>query len=339
MPRTIRNRFPGRARSAWTWALGLALLGGCAGSGDRPPESDAEQGYLAAEDGTRLFYRKLGHGPETVILPADLFLYPDFQRLAEGRTLIFYDMRNRGRSDSVSAERSSIRADVADLEAVRRHFGVDRADLVGFSYLGLMVAIYAKEFPDHVRRVVQLGPTPYASDRTYPPELTGGDYLAAMDSAGVAELRALREQDYHLSHPQEYCEKERLVTRFALVGDPAHVDRLGPGNCDLPNEWPTHLASHFQNHFASIERLGWTPDSVASIAAPVLTIHGTRDRNAPYGSGREWAMLLPEARLVTVEGAAHCSWADDPDRVFGAIDAFLAGSWPAGAEQVQALAP
>jgi pimeloyl-ACP methyl ester carboxylesterase len=38
---------------------------------------------------------------------------------------------------------------------------------------------------------------------------------------------------------------------------------------------------------------------------PVLTIHGTKDRNAPYGSGREWAFNLPNARLLTIKGGAH----------------------------------
>ena len=48
---------------------------------------------------------------------------------------------------------------------------------------------------------------------------------------------------------------------------------------------------------------------------PVLTIHGTWDRNAPYAAGREWALTLPNARLITVEGAAHQVTADAPEIV------------------------
>ena len=73
----------------------------------------------------------------------------------------------------------------------------------------------------------------------------------------------------------------------------------------------------------------------AKVAMPVLTIHGTRDRNAPYGAGREWASHLPVARLLTIPGAAHMPWIDQPDLVFRAIDTFLKGQWPAGAELVK----
>jgi pimeloyl-ACP methyl ester carboxylesterase len=78
---------------------------------------------------------------------------------------------------------------------------------------------------------------------------------------------------------------------------------------------------------------------LAKITMPVLVIHGTKDRNAPYGGGREWAMSLPDARLVTVEGAAHVSWADDPIAVFGSIREFLRGNWPLTAEKVTVLDP
>lgn len=50
-------------------------------------------GYVTTPDGVRLFYQKVGAGPQSVILPARLFLIRDFRRLAKGRTLIFYDMR------------------------------------------------------------------------------------------------------------------------------------------------------------------------------------------------------------------------------------------------------
>ena len=71
--------------------------------------------------------------------------------------------------------------------------------------------------------------------------------------------------------------------------------------------------------------------------SPVLTIHGTKDRNAPYGSGREWAMTLPEARLVTVPGAGHLSWVEAPGLVFTSINTFLDGKWPTTAEKITQL--
>jgi pimeloyl-ACP methyl ester carboxylesterase len=84
-----------------------------------------------------------------------------------------------------------------------------------------------------------------------------------------------------------------------------------------------------------MKQLRFTPQQLALVRQPVLTIHSTCDRNAPYGAGREWASLLPDTRLLTIDGAAHQSWADAPERVFGAIDRFLSGEWPQEATVVR----
>ena len=63
-------------------------------------------------------------------------------RSAPGRTVLFYDMRNRGRSDAVKdLSQVTMENDVRDLESVRAHFGVKKATLIGYSYLGFMVVL------------------------------------------------------------------------------------------------------------------------------------------------------------------------------------------------------
>ena len=76
---------------------------------------------------------------------------------------------------------------------------------------------------------------------------------------------------------------------------------------------------------------------IRKVTMPVLTIHGTRDRNAAYGAGRQWALELPDARLVTVPGAAHAVYHDDPVAVWSAVRQFLRGDWPMGSEKVTSL--
>jgi pimeloyl-ACP methyl ester carboxylesterase len=82
-----------------------------------------------------------------------------------------------------------------------------------------------------------------------------------------------------------------------------------------------------------------TQEDVARVTVPVLTIHGTQDRNAPYGGGRQWALELPNARLLTINAAAHQVWVDAPAAVLGAVDTFLRGEWPAGSQRVSVLDP
>ena len=311
-----------------------ALTGLCVTSSAQ----QVQTGYVTTSDGVKLFYQRVGAGQQAVIVPASLFLFRDFQRLAVGRTLIFYDMRDRGRSDALDdPKRITIQNDVDDLETIRRHFAIEKPDLIGFSYLGMMVMLYATQHPDHVDRIVQIGPVPRNFAAKYPPSLTAQDTASVPNPAELKRIEELEKSGYIREHPKEFCQQEWQVTRTQLVGNPANASKLGPGMCDMPNEWPVHLYPHFAASIGSIQALNLPKEKVASLPVPVLIIHGTKDRNAPYGSGREWAMTVRDGRLVTVKGAAHMSWIDAPELVFSSIDTFLAGKWPAAAEKVTQL--
>jgi pimeloyl-ACP methyl ester carboxylesterase len=301
-----------------------------------------EEGYVETDDGTRLFYQKTGSGSQVVIIPLRLYTFEAFKQLGNEFTVIAYDTRGRGRSDPISddqkAAKLSIQHDVADLERIRRHFKVQKANLIGYSYLGLMIVMYAMEHPDRVERLVQLGPVPLKFGTEYP------DNLMAKDEPGDAkvlqELRRLRrEENYHVTHPKEYCEKEWSYTRVGLVGNPANADKVSANPCEMPNEWPINLVKHFENSFASVQKLNISKEKIAAVKVPVLTIHGTKDRNAPYGGGREWALILPDARLLTVQDGAHQSFDEFPEVVVPAVRTFLAGNWPEGAERVTSPKP
>ncbi len=296
-----------------------------------------DTGYVAGPDGVRLFYERIGSGTKTLIVPGRLFLSQDLQPLARHHTVILYDMRNRGRSSSVAdGALLTIQKDVEDLEAVRRHFKVEKFVPVGYSYLGFMVVLYAMAHEDRVERLVQIGPVPRKFGTEYPASLEHHDSMPLVDSATAARLDSLARTEWAKNHQQDLCEEQRRAYSARLVGNPAHVSRL-MDPCGMPNEWPASLSRHFEYHFGAVQKLDVPREAVARVRVPVLTIHGTWDRNAPYASGREWAMTLPNARLLTVEGAAHQVTADAPEIVLPAIDGFVNGEWPAGAEQVKAL--
>jgi pimeloyl-ACP methyl ester carboxylesterase len=294
------------------------------------------EGHVAMPDGARLFYRTLGTGGQTVIIPGALFVERDLRQLAtRGRTVIMYDMRNRGRSDAeADTARLTIEQDVQDLEAVRRHFGVQRFTPVGFSYLGMMVMMYAAEHPGRIERVIQIGPVPRKYGTEFPADQVERGPVPGIDSAAAAELGRLRAGGFAGMTMREACDREFAASRFRLVGDPRLADRV-PSVCSMPNETPDRLARHFGHHFAGVQRLDIPWATFERVTQPVLTIHGTRDRNAPYGAGREWAARLRNARLLTVPGAAHMPWIDQPELVIGGMDAFLRGAWPDEAERVR----
>ena len=75
--------------------------------------------------------------------------------------------------------------------------------------------------------------------------------------------------------------------RVLYVADPANADKF---NWSFGENMMKHWN---ENIFPSIQSLNLSAEEVAKVNAPVLTIHGTRDRQAPYGGGREWVLMLP----------------------------------------------
>ncbi len=76
----------------------VLLLAGTRAAGREGP-GGRQDGFVRAADGTRLYYHQVGSGRPMVIIPAGLFLERDFASLARRHTVVFYDMRGRGRSD------------------------------------------------------------------------------------------------------------------------------------------------------------------------------------------------------------------------------------------------
>lgn len=284
---------------------------------------ESTQGYVLTDDGVRLFFQTMGTDPQTVVIPNGLDLLDDFKPLADGRRLIFYDVRNRGRSDTVtdaSKFARGIHNDVDDLEAVRRHFSISKLDLIGHSYMGLMVVLYAIKYSPHVDRVLQIGPVGPYPDKQYPAHLSNVDATSHEVFAKLAELQ--KERSSH--DPEDFCRKFWSVLRLLYVADPADADKIKWDRCDLPNE--RNLMRYWmESLLPSIQSLALKTEDLAKVTAPVLTIHGTKDRSAPYGGGKDWATLLPNARLVTVDNAGHAPWIETPETVFGSIEAFLDG--------------
>jgi pimeloyl-ACP methyl ester carboxylesterase len=92
-----------------------------------------------------------------------------------------------------------------------------------------------------------------------------------------------------------------------------------------------------ENLSPSIQALNLSDEDLLKVKMPVLIIHGKKDRQSPYGAGRDWALMLPNARLVTIEDAAHVPWIEAPGLVFDSIETFLQGRWPDAAEKVHSL--
>ena len=276
-----------------------------------------------------------GGSGRPLVVPNGIFLEgeADFGPLAAGREVVFYDLRGRGRSDAVTdPERLGIERDVEDLETVRSALGFERMDLLGHSYLGLMVILYALDHPERVGRIVQVGPAGPAAEFLARTPRPGAD-PEAMDLAAWQALLADRATP--VRDPVTYSRRFWEIFLPYMFGDPEKARAYPmPDLDDVPNEWPSNMNRTIQAVMASMTSYD-VRERAGAVEAPVLVVHGTKDRNAPYESGPAWRDCLGNARLLTVEGAAHMPWAEEPEAVLPAIERFLNGDWPEAAEGQQ----
>ena len=312
--------------------LAIIVLCGCGAAGDATNAPQVAEAYAIAPDSIRLWYRVVGDGRRTVIVPNALYYGTRLDTLAlSGWRVVLYDPRGRGRSDSVPAEKLSLDHNVADVEVIRNAVAVDSAALIGWSGMGMELFVYALRYPHRVTRLVQLAPVG-------PRWVPWGDSLvssrgARTDTAASGRLRARVSAGEFAGDDVRLCREMARVQQPAAFGDTSLV-HLAPDVCHLPNEWPSRIGAYFAAFFPTLGEFDWRPD-LSRVTVPRLVIHGERD-NTPLAGNQEWVAGQPTARLLVIPEAGHWPHFERPEQTLSAIRVFLDGLWPAGSLEVAA---
>lgn len=288
----------------------------------------SKQGFLTGAGGMQLFYRVYGSGRDTAVvlgggpaLPISYF-EKDLAPLAHGRTLIFFDARGAGKSQlTTDPTQLGMAHHVADLEAVRAHFGLGPMKLVGHSWGAMVAAFYAAEHPQHVNRMVLVTPGPIEAKydaeheamriaRTAPQALQRqgelfGLLLGGQSADPVADCTELFDSFFPAYFHDAgnvanlrgaWCPQTPDAAALLLFG-------LGAGRGSLGPDW--NLAPMLED-----------------IETPALVINGASDP-IPAASTIGYAEALPNATLRTLQGAGHFPWAEEPAAFFSSVNNFL----------------
>lgn len=288
-------------------------------------------------DGVRLRYVVHGTGRDTVIVPLAAWMERSLEALGDDRTVVFYDPRGRGGSTSpADTQAYGWVRDVADIESLRKHLKLSRFALVGSSYYGALVALYAAKYPDRVTRVVMVGPVRPVATTKYTYKSTARQ---RPDTLALAALASMRKSGAETSDPVTFCRVDVFARAMpSIMGHPDLGARLQDDPCAFPNEWPSRSSSFSRYLGAANGQWDWRVQAMRA-QAPILIIHGEDDPVSPVGAGREWARRLPDARLLVITGAGHAPWLDGVPVFFEAMDLFLRGTWPDGAVSVRVARP
>ena len=304
------------------WSYLTFLLAACSETGVNPP-SERTGGFVTVGDGVRIYYVENGSGTEVLVAPAALYLEPLLlDDLSVDRRVIFYDPRNRGRSDSADLSSVSLDRQIKDLEELRIQFGLERMTLLGWSAYGLEMAVYAIRYPEHVNRLIQISPMAPAASLLEQFADTRGQQI---DHAAVEELDHRADSGEFDDTPEEYCRLRAALTTPANFVNASLANQV-PDECMHSNEWPKNRAKYFRAYFATYGDFDWRQD-LKNLNVPRLIIHGRED-GIPLEGARAWVEGYSDARLIVVSPSGHLPFIEQKGAVLAAIETFLNGEWP-----------
>ncbi len=322
-----------RLRELALLSAGLVCLGlgGCLSA----PHAVARQVALA--DGAHLAVVSRGTGADTVVVIHGgpglqmQYLVREWAPMVSGRTLIFYDQRGRGLSDSAADSTLSASADADDLESLRVALRLGRFSLAAHHSGASIAALYARRHPDRVNRMLLVSPG--FARRSF----VFWAATAVNDSTATARVTSAVLARQNLTDPVGFCQAY-WGSWFSPVEvtDPAVVRRLAPGICDAPVDRLRAVEHLNDRMFRSAYRLS-LKDSLASISTPTLIIEGGTDE-AILASAQSWAAWIPGARELLLPPIQNpiFPWIGEEFSFFDSVGQFLSGGWPPDSHPVSA---
>jgi proline iminopeptidase len=243
------------------------------------------------------------------------YLRPQFDLLARGRTLLYYDQRGGGQSPAQRDEALDWHAHVADLEAIVRELGESRATLLGFSWGALLALLFTLEHPAMVARLALIGPAPAWPQ---PRAAYEAEFARRQAAPGVAAARAeLSRSGLRESDPDAFWRRAFELSVAGYFRDPARARNLTRFRVGA-------RAQHAVQ--ASLRELDLRT-RVGAIGQPVLILHGRHDP-VPLEASRALEHLMPDARLVVFEDSGHALYAEETERFAAVLDPFLPSAAP-----------
>jgi proline iminopeptidase len=265
--------------------------------------------------GAELFVRRVGAGRPVVVLHggpgADHeYLRPGFDALADGRELIYYDQRGGGRSPVPRDVPVGWVEQVADLEALRRHWALEQLTVVGYSWGGLLAVLYALEHPGRIGRLALVSPAPTWREARERFEAVFSH--RNLDPVFQEERRVLRESGLRERDPAAFQQRIFELSVAPYFFDPSRARDLTPFRV---------VGRTQQEVWQSLGNYDLRPRLPALAGIPALVLHGEADP-VPIDAAQTAAELL-QAEFHPVPRCGHVPYVEAFETFRTVVGGFL----------------
>ena len=206
---------------------------------------------------------------------------------------------------------------LADMEALRRHLGVQRWVLHGGSLASTLIVAYAQRHPGHVEGIILIGVTmtrPREIDWLYrglrlllpeqwerfrdglPSSLYDGNLVE-----GYRQLMNDPDPAVRANAARDWCAWEDAVIAHETHGSPGQYS----AKVDEQRLAFVRICTHYFAHHAWLDDNALLHGAHRLAGIPGILIHGRLDLSAPLLTAWQLARAWPDAKLVVVEDSGH----------------------------------
>ena len=286
-----------------------------------PTPPGAKFGWLQV-NGTDLFWMSIGEGVPVVILHGGpgldhTYLLPQMLHLADKYKLIFFDQRGSGISSSIVDTNSmTMNTFVDDLEGVRKAFHLEKMNLIGHSWGGLLAMFYAVKYPDHPNTLTLMNSTPANSALRNASFAVMATRTSRDDS--VAQAAIVGTEGFQKRDPRTMEEFYRLLFRGTFYNS-RYADSLTL-TLDSSYAIKSRLTKYLAKD-AALRNYDLLP-ALKRVQCPTLIIGADYDMVTPEAN-EKLHEAIPGSTLVMLHHCGHFPFVEAPDQLFPVLEGFL----------------
>lgn len=271
-------------------------------------------------NGVKLWYLVRGKGPILIVYPSsagwggDCSVYIEYLKpWEEQKTVIYFEPRGLGKSERLdSLSDYTMDKYVEELEQFREKLKIDKFDLYGHCYAGIIASKYAVKYHEHLNHLILMSTFPKSS---YP---------------GYAKWEKNRDGYENMIKRNAEIEKE------ALTGE----ERIK----EEKKSWYTVTFHNYNKHKVKFERImdktifSALPlqqaygidmqdfniiESLKNIKTNTLILYGDNDFPSAVFGPKVIKENIPDSKIVEIKNCCHWAFIEQPDVFFSETIKFL----------------
>ena len=285
-------------------------------------------GDYAAVNGVRLWYESEGSGPPLVLIAggpgfSHSYFHPHFSVLATSFRVIYYDAFGTGKSDRAHDRHEyAFARDVENLEGLRKALGLEKINVLGHSYGGMVAQAYALRYPESVQKVILV-------DSSWGAEMSralidNSNYEIRNQYPESFEKRMKMHERGLLSCSEEYQKADDADETFLLFYNMSASEKLGqsvePLNadvfCAINGDDPDFVEG------GEMAKLDFRPQ-LKDLRMPMLIMAGRFDRILFPRYQVKFKSYAPQAQFVMFEKSGHFPFIEEPENFTRIVKEFL----------------